>query len=213
MHNLLIYGGTFDPIHNGHMGVARHVQKHFNFDRFIFLPCKTPVLKGKTYATAKQRIEMLQLALNEQISLHFEINTSEIDRLSPSYMVDTLADFRRQYTKVAINLLLGIDSFRQLPQWYEWSQLIELANLLVIARPEKKKRPLPLAMQTLVDCSSTNDQSQLFKKEHGVIYFYNAGHYAIASSDIRARMIKGETLQNYLPESVFDYIQTNKLYR
>lgn len=214
MHNLLVYGGTFDPIHNGHLSVANNVQKHFRFDRFIFLPCKIPVLKGKTYATAEQRIAMLQLALKEQPGLsNFEIDTREINRFSPSYMVETLGDFRRQFGKaVAINLLLGIDSFRQVPQWYEWNRLIDLANLLIISRPEAENSPLPSAVRTLVDRYSIADQSLLFKQEHGVIYFYNAGNYEIASSDIRERILKGETLQNYLPKSVFDYIQTNKLY-
>ncbi|MBA3536874.1 MAG: nicotinate-nucleotide adenylyltransferase [Tatlockia sp.] len=214
MRNLIIYGGTFDPIHNGHIKTALKVQKHFNFDCFIFLPCKIPVLKNQALATAAQRVEMLELALAPFAKKgNFKIDLSEVNRESPSYMVDSLEQFRKQLgNKTAITLLMGRDTFNQLPSWYHWLKLLTLANILVINRAGYSERPDSEQLNYLIETHKTCDESALTKQSHGLIYSYDAGIYDVSSSWIRQQINKNENLQGYLADSVLDYIRQNHLY-
>lgn len=213
MRNLLIYGGTFDPIHNGHINTAINVQNYFNFDRFIFLPCKIPVLKNKAIATAAQRIDMINLALLQQDKdKHFALDLSEINRDSPSYMVDSLQNFRDELgDKIAITLLMGADTFNQLPHWHAWHRLLTLANILVIKRPGFNEAQTP-SLENLLDKHETEDKNALCQQAQGVIYRYDAGSFNFSSSWIRKQFAEGKTPQGYLPEPVLQYIKQNNLY-
>jgi len=214
LRNCIIYGGTFDPIHNGHIQTAINVQNHFNFDRFIFLPCKTPLLKNNAIAITKQRIDMLELALAFQDNhKHFISDLSEINRDSPSYMVDSLQHFRQQFgANVAITLLMGIDTFNQLPKWHAWQQLLNLANLLVIKRAGFDETQLSDLVKELLVNYETFDDKAICKQAHGLIYSYDAGSFNISSSWIRQQFKAGKNLKGYLPDSVLQYIQQNSLY-
>lgn len=214
MRNLLIYGGTFDPIHNGHINTAINVQNHFNFDRFVFLPCKIPLLKNDAVATAEQRIDMIELALAYRAKdKHFAIDLSEINRDSPSYMVDSLANFRHQLgNELAITLLMGADTFNQLPKWYAWQQLLTLANLLVIKRTGIDDMQTPELMKELLLKHESQDDKAIGIQAHGLIYRYDAGSYDFSSSWIRKQLAAGKNLNGYLPESVLQYIKQNNLY-
>lgn len=212
MHNLIIYGGTFDPIHSGHIKTAVNIQNHFNFERFLFLPCKIPVLKKNATATAKQRIDMLELAL-QNLNQNFEINLSEINRESPSYMVYSLQNFRLELgSELSITLLLGTDSFNQLPQWYNWQQLLTLANLLVIKRCGAAETVIPSELKELLVQHETFDGVALAQSRHGLIYRYDAGSFNISSSQIRKQLTEGKDISAYLPKAVFHYIRKHQLY-
>lgn len=228
MHNIVIYGGTFDPVHNGHINTAINVQKQFHFEKFIFLPCKRPLLKKDALASEEQRVAMLRLALGEQNkSYHFTIDSAEIDRVSPSYMVHTLEDFRQFYGKeVSITLLLGADTFLQLPQWYEWQKILVLANLLVIERPgvnsflshrEINTLPyhlekLPSSLAQLLTTHWADNPKALLKSPHGLIYCFNAGNFPISSTWCRQQLQAGNLIKNYIPNAVMNYIKQYKLY-
>jgi nicotinate-nucleotide adenylyltransferase len=211
---LIIYGGTFDPVHNGHIQTALKVQKHFNFDRFIFLPCKIPVLKNQAVATAAQRVKMIELSIAPYAKEgNFEIDLSEINRATPSYMVESLEYFRKQFgNKLAITLLMGRDTFNQLPSWHQWIKLLTLANILVINRAGYKEAPDSEQLKTLIQTHETSDESALTTQAHGLIYSYDAGIYDVSSSWIRQQIQKNQNLQGYLADSVLDYIRQNHLY-
>lgn len=214
MHNFIIYGGTFDPVHYGHIKTALHVQHFFHFERFVFLPCKIPVLKNQAIATPEQRVRMLELALAPyQQQDHFSIDLSELNRDSPSYMVDSLEYFRNQFGKeVAITLLMGMDTFSQLHRWHKWTQLITLCNLLVIDRAGFDNQALPDLVQDLVDKAQTFDAHALKQIPHGLMYRYHAGEFDFSSSWIREQLHKKKDLENYLPVPVIEYIKKNNLY-
>lgn len=211
--NLIIFGGTFDPVHIGHLQIAHQVQKKFGFDRFVFLPCKMPVLKNPSVASPKQRIEMLQLALKNQPS-PFIIDTSEINRETPSYMVETLTAFRERYTEgTAISLLLGVDTFLQLPQWYQWKKVLQLANLCVVNRPSTQ--PIgqwPSVIQKVLAQHETQQPKTLLSTSQGLIYRYNAGFFPISSTWIRHEFSDGRMPEAVLPAGLLDYIAREKLY-
>ena len=210
MKTLLIYGGAFDPPHDGHIKTALAVQRDLHFDRFVFLPCKTPVLKNATLATSKQRIHMLQLAL--QPYPEFEIDPREITRSTPSFMVETLKSFREALGyKVAITICLGTDAFIQLPQWHCWQKILELSNILVIRREQINEQELP-EIKKLVLTHETFDKKALKTQAFGKIYQFDAGQFPISSSWLRSQMQAGYNIEEYLPANVYQYIKDQALY-
>lgn len=209
---IIIYGGSFDPPHNGHINTALAVQKHLRFEKFIFLPCKIPVLKTATKASAEQRLHMLQLAIEDYPE--FSIDTRELMRDGPSYMVETLQSFRQELgEKTPITLLLGIDAFSQLPQWYCWQQLLSLCNVLVISRADFDDQALPTDIKTLLLTQEINDKKALLQQAWGNIYRYDAGQYLISSSMIRQKIQAGHDVSAYLPANVLEYIKIQALYQ
>jgi len=211
LNSILIYGGSFDPIHNGHLKTALAVQQHIHVQRVLFLPCKTPVLKEKTVASTEQRLHMLQLALKPYPT--FEIDPREIKRDSPSYMVETLQSFRQELGKTAaINLLMGMDAFMQLPQWYHWEEIIQLANLVIISRKIIGRLEISTTLQALLSTNETLDKSELLNHPCGKIYRYDAGNYPISSTLIREQLNNGRNISDYVPPSVYQYIQEQALY-
>lgn len=208
---MLIFGGTFDPVHNGHINVAMNVQSNYNFERFIFLPCKTPLLKNNSRATPQQRLEMLNIALKIYPGYNFETDSREILRDSPSYMVTTLEDYRREVgDNIAITLLMGRDSFSDLPRWYNWKELLSLCNILVIDRPGNSD--FSSTILTLLEKHETHDAANLKKNAHGVIYRFNAGNYEVSSTSIRHLLAENKTSNLPLPLSIKKYIKNNNLY-
>jgi len=210
VNNIIIFGGSFDPPHNGHLNTALAVQKSFHFDHFIFLPCKQPILKDATLASAQQRVTLLELALADHPE--FKIDTREINRESPSYMVTTLTDLRKELgNNTAITILIGLDAFLQLPQWHEWEKILTLANLLVIDRPGSNYK-LPPILKNLLLTNEIFDKKRLLTQSCGAIYRYNAGQYPISSSWLRKEIKEGRTIKPYVPTRVFEFLQTNNIY-
>jgi nicotinate-nucleotide adenylyltransferase len=209
--NLLIFGGTFDPVHNGHIKTAITVQDNFHFDHFVFLPCKIPVLKNDSVATPEQRLSMLTLALNEHPDYHFEIDAREMTRSTPSYMVTTLEDYRHEKGgSVSITLLMGADAFEQLHRWYKWERLLQLANILVIERPGLQDIP-PILTNTLIK-HETTDKAAMINSTNGLIYRFNAGLYNESSTAIRQQLSENQSWPLSMPKSVVDYISKNNVY-
>lgn len=238
MKNLIIYGGTFDPPHLGHLNTALTIQDILHFNRLIFLPCKTPVLKQATLASSEQRVNMLKLALEGYSN--FEIDLREITRDTPSFMVDTLEAFRRELGgQTAITLCIGSDAFIQLPQWHCWEKILKLSNLLVI-----KRAPDPVkaqsydtepdqadscdqaagrqnretfdqsmkCLQNLLLTHETFDKNTLKIQPYGAIYRFDAGQYPISSSWLREELQAGHNVDAYLPPRVIQYIKSQALY-
>lgn len=212
MRSLLIYGGTFDPPHIGHIQTAVNVQKNFNFDKFIFLPCKIPVIKQQTVASPTQRIEMLKLATQDHID--FIIDTREINRETPSYMVETLIHFRREYgNNIPITLLIGEDAFYGLHNWYRWKELILLCNMLVIKRANYYETNTPNELQNMIKKHATKSKDAILQLSHGNIYLFNAGAFTVSSSIIRNSILNNNLDKDMLPANVYKYIQSENIYR
>ena len=211
MQNLILFGGSFDPVHYGHLRTALAVQQHFHFQRFVFLPCKSPVLKAITKASSQQRVDMLNLAIKPYHD--FSIDLREIQRDGPSYMVDTLASFRQELgNATSITLLLGRDAYFQLPKWHKWEMLLQLSNLLIMERPESKSN-LPKDLTVLEKQHLTYNETELFDIPCGKILHYHAGIYEISSTWIREQLKKGADVGEYLPPSIYQYIKDQELYQ
>ena len=128
-----ILGGTFDPIHTGHMQVAEQVEQRLALDEIHFLPCAIPVHRDKPRVSDANRVQMIELAIAGHS--RFKLNTMELDRGGQSYMVDTLRLIRAQNLKARIVLILGADAFNQLPGWKSPDEILQLAHLVVCRRP------------------------------------------------------------------------------
>lgn len=211
LNNMAVYGGTFDPIHNGHINTAINIQNYFNFGSFVFLPCKSPVLKP-VFATPKQRLAMLKLALANYSHLNITIDQLELKRKSPSYTINTLKYLRvRKGEGLCLSLIIGFDNFIQLPKWHQWQKLLDFCNLLVIKRALNNSR-LPTEVISLNKQKGTSDPYALLESKHGLIYHFDAGTYPFSSTEIRSQIAKGQFPHEALPANVIEYIQQNKIY-
>ncbi|MFT4058746.1 MAG: nicotinate-nucleotide adenylyltransferase [Legionella sp.] len=210
MYTIAIFGGTFDPIHNGHLQTSLAIQKEFRFDSYLFLPCKIPALKPLAHTTNQQRVHMLELALKDYPC--FKIDLREIERHTPSYMIETLESFRKEFPEAAITLIMGYDSFLSLPQWHKWQKLICLANILVMSRLEFITEKTSEVMHQFLKKYQTQNQTVILNQKAGSVFLFDAGHYEISSTKIRKAIHDKQDLAWQLPKEVDQYIKDEGLY-
>jgi nicotinate-nucleotide adenylyltransferase len=212
MYSIALFGGAFDPIHYGHIKTSLSVQSHYQFDDFFFVPCKSPTIKSASIASSQQRLYMLNLAIKAYPQ--FKIDTREIERASPSYMVETLKSFRDEYQNASITLIVGYDAFLSLPQWHQWEALISLANILVINRNHYSNESIPSKLETLLQNHKRDNLASIVDTKSGTIQFYDAGHYELSSSAIR-KLLKSnsELVSKEIPKEVHDFIKMQGLYQ
>ena len=195
-----IYGGSFDPVHLGHLMTAESIKKELNFERLFLLPCCVPVHKNSLHYSSKQRLEMLSLAIKEFPSL--EIDTREIDRGGSSYMIDTLAEIVKKFKDSTICLIIGMDSFVTFKTWKKWDEFAKLIHLIILPRntnqhPQKSLDTFDIAL----------DKNHLNKKTSGLLYFSNSELIDISSSDIRGKIASNQNLDGLMPSSVINFLQ------
>lgn len=219
-----IYGGTFDPIHEGHLQVALRIQKICHLNQIRFIPCQQPLLKKKVFAAATDRVAMLDLVL-EPYSSSFQIDLREINRCTPSYTLYTLESLREEFPKTPLCLILGWDAWLSMPHWYQWQKLIELAHFIIIHRPQSNHIPLfdkkdilhslPLPLQNWWQEKNIDDPCYLSKSLAGCIYFYAELSIPISSTLIRQSISLGKdnVIKKYLSPAVWAYIESHKLYK
>ena len=135
-----IYGGTFNPVHYGHLRTALEVNEIFVLDELRLLPCAQPVHRAEPEVSAIARLQMLQLAIANYPQ--FICDTRELERAGPSYMVDTLASIRAEIDDAPILLFIGTDAFNDLTAWHQWQALFDYAHIVVMTRPSFESGPL-----------------------------------------------------------------------
>jgi nicotinate-nucleotide adenylyltransferase len=211
MNTIAIFGGTFDPIHNGHIQTSIAIQKQFNFDSYRFMPCKSPAIKPPTTASTAQRVTMLELALQKYDE--FTIDLREVNRETPSYMVETLDSLRKEFIEASITLIIGYDAFLSLPKWHQGEEILKLANLLIINRDDFNSDLIPNSLKTLIEIHKVTDKKGILDKKQGVVETFNAGAYPISSTKIRYALKKQLNVSQLVPEEVYNYINLQGLYQ
>lgn len=213
MDNIIIFGGTFDPVHNGHLMMAEHVVTDLSAKQCIWVPNKIPLLKNNAQATTQQRLEMLSLAIQQSpLRDRFSIDLCEINRDRPSYSVDTLRYFRNKYGKLqSLSLLMGEDAFVQLDQWHEWETIIQLAHIIVVTRPNQIIS-WPKQIKTFFNKHRCSEVKSLCQQPAGFIYQLNI-QMNISSTDIRAYLSQHPSLEQVCPKEVAYYILQHNLYK
>jgi nicotinate-nucleotide adenylyltransferase len=204
-----IYGGTFDPVHYGHLRTALDVQQALNLEQIRFIPCSQPAHRDQPGVTAVMRLQMLQLAIEEQSE--FVVDTREMDRQGPSYMVDTLKSIRAEIGQQPLVLIIGADAFKHLAGWHQWQSLFDYAHVLVMSRPGSQHHIE--SEPEFFKARLTEQCAELTKVANGYLYFQNVTRLDISATRIR-QMIADEQLPQFLlPDPVIDFINTHQLYR
>ena len=205
-----ILGGTFDPIHNGHLRTALDVQQCLSLEEVRFIPCGEPPHRIAPIAEPIQRLSMVRAAIAGQEK--FTVDDREIRRKGPSYMVDTLISLKQDLNDKTLCLILGTDAFNGLEQWHRWQQIFELANIVVMQRPaiqghnELNKRLLTLLKDRIVDADA------LKCKQNGGIAFVPVTQMDISATKIRQQWQQGRDIQFLLPDSVLTLIRQQHIY-
>jgi nicotinate-nucleotide adenylyltransferase len=206
-----IMGGTFDPIHNGHLRTAVEVLDRYQYSELRLIPCFQPVHKGRPSVSPQQRLEMAKLAISSDSRLR--VDSREMDREGPSYSVDTLRDIRSEIgPNESLIMVLGMDSFLSLPTWQNWQELIQYSHLLVVSRPGWEP---DLISELSAFCENYRAASshELQCAPSGRVWFETLTPLGISSSMIRALARKNESIAYLLPEPVQKYIEQHQLYR
>ena len=206
---LALFGGTFDPVHYGHLRCADEARQKLGLKKLYLLPAGTPTHRGTPRATTKQRLEMLHLAKPEFPQL--VIDDRETLRSGPSYMADTLQELRTEFPQRPLLLLIGQDAANHLHSWFHWEQLFELAHIVILTRPGAKAEYRSDLARKIQRRLSTDVQSLCHSEAGGVLYL------EVTSIDVSATSIKsiirlGRSPQSMLPGVVLDYINENQLY-
>ncbi len=192
-----VFGGTFDPIHLGHLLVAEDACAALELDKMLFIPAGKPWFKSFRYITeAHHRLAMVRLAVGDNPL--FEVSDMEIRRSGPTYTVDTLAELREQYADAEFILILGIDALREIDRWYQPRRLFEFASVAGMARP-----------------GSSLDISVLNAAIPGAssrIRLLDSALIDISGTDIRQRVSAGRSIRYRVASAVEQYIYDNRLY-
>jgi len=195
-----IYGGSFDPVHLGHLQTATSIKNELSIDRLFMLPCFMPVHKNSLNYTSKQRLQMLDLAIKEFNSL--EIDTREILRGGNSFMIDTLLDLKESFKDESICLVIGMDSFINFKTWKNWDEFSKLVHLAVL--PRIGDQPIS---KTLTTFETVENIDKLESNPSGHLYFSNSKMIDISSSAIRGKIAANQNLDNLLPISIINFLK------
>jgi nicotinate-nucleotide adenylyltransferase len=197
-----IFGGTFDPVHTGHLILAEQGREQGRLDEVWFVPAAHPPHKDAPALTRfEQRVEMLALAVAGNSA--FRIEELEKERPGPSYTVDTLAELRRRHPSHEFLLLVGSDTLLDLPNWYQPLRVLEQAGLLVMARPGSAVLTADELRERLRAPNSLSLHLEVVEMPQ----------IDISSRDLRRRAAAGRTLRYFLPRAVECYIHEKRLYR
>ena len=192
-----VLGGTFDPVHFGHLRPALEVMQAIGLEQVRFLPNRIPPHRETPWLNADNRLELLKTAIGDQPG--FELDQRELQREGHSYMVDTLESLRNDFPSHPVCLILGMDAFLGLKQWHQWQRIPELCHLVVTTRPGFEVsgdfiRQLPATLVT--------ETSGLFELAAGRILLQSVTQLDISASHIRAMLAKGQSVRYLLPDEV-----------
>lgn len=215
MNPVAILGGTFDPVHYGHLRLAADVRAALQLAEVRLVPAADPPHRNRTQASAADRVAMLELAVREFAGLVVDLR--EIERGGKSYTVDTLAGLRAEMPERPIALLVGADAFRGFPSWHRWNELFTLAHVVVVPRPGVPlEQGLPAGLEHEWRTRLTADPQALRERAAGAIFVQPVSAQPISSSEIRTALACGAgsvEIAGLLPAAVLAYIESKHLYR
>ncbi len=203
-----VLGGTFDPVHLGHLRLALELSEQLNFEQVRFIPCGQPPHRAAPQADVETRAALLGATLTPP----FVLDRRELDRAGPSYTVDTLGSLRAEYPHTPLCLIVGMDSYARLPTWSRWTEIIALAHLVVVARPGTLPPDHP-ALNTFAVAHATRQPSALHHNLAGSLWFAPVVGLDISATRIRAALAAGRSARFLVPDAVCDLIARQGLYR
>lgn len=204
-----VFGGTFDPIHYGHLRTAFEMLQALRFDEVRFMPCGNPPHRDEPIADADLRLEMVKVATDAQSG--FVVDDRELRRDGPSYSVDTLAALRDEYPDQSLGLIIGMDAFLGLPRWHHWRKILQLAHIVVAHRPGWRAPDIGPLGDLLAD-RGTHRIDNLHRKLSGHIYIHDVTQLEISSSEIRDLVGLGRDPRFLMPDGVRKLIEQSACY-
>ena len=194
-----VLGGTFDPIHHGHIIIGEFARISMDLDKVIFIPSgRHPFKDNKEITDPKIRCKMVELAIES--NPYFEISTIEIEKAGINYTIDTIRDLKDQYKDAEIYFIIGSDILFEIEQWKEFEELIKLCKFILFIRRDKDKEKISKMIQKL-------------EREYNMnIKPVNAPISPISSTEIRQRVKEGKSIKHLVRDNVEGYIMENKIY-
>ncbi len=204
-----LFGGTFDPIHYGHLRTAFELWQELRLAEVRFMPTGSPPHREQPYAAPELRLSMVSAAVARQPA--FVVDDREIRRTGVSYSVDTLTEVRREFPDRSLCLLLGMDAFLGLPNWHRWRELLDLAHIVVAHRPGWKAPTMGPLGEVMVD-HGTGTIRDLHQNPSGRVYVHAVTQLEISSTELRNLIIAGRDPQYLVPEEVRQIIRETRCY-
>lgn len=209
---LAVFGGTFDPVHNGHVASALAIGKLLGIDDVVLVPCQVPPHRDSPSADPANRLEMLRLATEDYAGIR--VDDRELEREGPSYTYDTLASFRCELGEESpLIFVLGLDAYVTLPSWYRWRELTELAHLLVLHRPGvPRDESVPKELNVWASNKECTDPGELLESAAGKILITTLVQVPVSATDVRRLRASGASIEELVPDEVNRYIKSEQLY-
>jgi nicotinate-nucleotide adenylyltransferase len=204
-----VFGGTFDPIHYGHLRSAFEMLQALRFEEVRFIPCGDPPHRGITFASAQQRLELVELAIAGQAG--FVADDRELQRDGPSYTIDTLHSLRAAFPERSLGLIVGMDAFLGLPGWHRWDEILDVAHIVVAHRPGWKAPDIGVLGEIIAEYG-THRVDDLHEAMHGSLHIHAVTQLEIASTEIRDLVAAGRDPRFLMPDPVRDQIIESGLY-
>jgi nicotinate-nucleotide adenylyltransferase len=204
-----VFGGTFDPIHYGHLRTAFELWQELHLTEVRFLPTGSPPHRDRPYASPELRLRMVQAAVADEPA--FVVDDREVRRSGLSYSVDTLTELRRELPDRSLCLILGMDAFLGLPNWHRWRELFGLTHIVVAHRPGWKAPTSGPLGEVMVD-HGTGGIRDLHEKPAGRIYVHAVTQLEISSTELRQIIETGRDPRYLVPERVREIIRETRSY-
>ena len=209
MRKIGIFGGSFDPVHFGHLRPALEILEALSLDHMRFIPSGRPPHRDAPVADAAQRLAMLRAAIKEEP--RFQVDERELRRDKPSYTYDTLVELRREHPQDRLVLILGLDAFLGFTRWHRWQDILELTHLVIAHRPGSSLETHgEIAM--LVQQREVDDADALMAQPAGRLMFLPVTQLEISSSQVREAAARGGDIRFLVPEPVRVLIQDSHCY-
>jgi len=217
-----IFGGTFDPIHNGHIYPVMEAAEKANIKKVALMPCYIPSHKDPATASSEDRLKMVELVCTDHTL--FYSDPRDINRGKPTFSVDSLTEIRTAKPNTPLCFFIGTDSLQNLMTWHQWQTLFQLCHFVVCERKEESVKTLKSSaddslkqyapqLQTLLKQRQIFDPADLHNSLGGHIYLANTQTLTVSSTGIRYQFTKNQPIGNFLPPKILDYIRQHKLYQ
>ena len=204
-----ILGGTFDPVHFGHLRPALEIQQQLGLQEVRLVPCRIPPHRPQPLASPSQRVAMLEAAIQNHPVLR--IDTRELDRDGPSWTLDTLVSLHQELGGQSVCLLLGLDAFHGLSTWHRWHELLDYCHMVVMTRPGSVL-PEQGELADFIGLHRVLDAAALQQHAAGLLLFHSVTQLEISGTTIRKQLAAGEDPGYLLPDTVIDIIYKEGLY-
>lgn len=209
-----MYGGTFDPVHYGHLRLAEELNEMLGFDKLYIIPSGSPRLRNVPGASRDHRVAMLKAAIKDNEA--FILDEREIDRAGDSYSIITLREYRQEVgERYALCFIVGSDVFLNFNKWYCWNEIFELCHIIIADRPgylSVLNNRIPQELEEALRCRQASSVDDLKMSSHGLIFIAPTTLQDISATAIREYIAAKKSARYLTPDVVLEYIKTNHLY-